>query len=518
MFPRLIRIQLIVFTIASIVGITAMAYGYLRSPVLLGVGRIVVTLELPAGGGLYDFANVTYRGVQIGSVTAVALTPTGAKATLSLDSTPRVPADLIAEVHSLSAVGEQYVDLLPRTSSPPYLENGSAIPVRDSRIPQPVAPLLDNASTLLDSIPRDKLTALLDESAAALDDAGYDLGSLLDSASELSGAAEGSTGAIRTLIDDSAPLLEGAAGSADATRTWARSMVGITDQLVANDEQVRTIVRDGPPALDEVSGLLDDLKPTLPILLANMTSLGQVAITYNPSLEQLLVLTPSFFAGLGAISHTANATGLPLGDFRVGLNDPPPCTVGFLPPNQWRSPVDTTTVDTPDGLYCKLPQDSPILVRGLRNLPCMARPGKRAPTVELCESDQPYVPTAMRQHALGPYPLDPNLIAQGIPPDFRVPGQAPLFAPVEGTPLPPGEPPRSVPEPPRPAPEQPGTAPAQPNSAPAEDAAAPPVVISTYDPQTGRFLGVDGLSHTQTDLKVGAGPKDWQDLLLQEGS
>ena len=63
-----------------------------------------------------------------------------------------------------------------------------------------------------------------------------------------------------------------------------------------------------------------------------------------------------------------------MGDFRISIEDPPPCTVGFLPPSQWRSPADITTIDTPDGLYCKLPQDSPIVVRGARNYPCMGCP------------------------------------------------------------------------------------------------------------------------------------------------
>ena len=77
--------------------------------------------------------------------------------------------------------------------------------------------------------------------------------------------------------------------------------------------------------------------------------------------------------------------------------------------------ADLSDIDTPDGLYCKLPQDSPISVRGARNIPCMDKPGKRAPTVEICKSDMPYEPLAMRQHATGPYPLDPSLISQGIP-------------------------------------------------------------------------------------------------------
>ncbi|PRC56567.1 mammalian cell entry protein, partial [Mycobacterium sp. ITM-2017-0098] len=84
------------------------------------------------------------------------------------------------------------------------------------------------------------------------------------------------------------------------------------------------------------------------------------------------------------------------------------------------APEDETTIDTPDGLYCKLPQDSPMNVRGARNYPCIEHPGKRAPTVELCNDPRGFVPTAMRNHITGPYPFDPNLVSQGVPIDSFV--------------------------------------------------------------------------------------------------
>ncbi len=144
-----------------------------------------------------------------------------------------------------------------------------------------------------------------------------------------------------------------------------------------------------------------------------------------------------------------NPDGMAQGDFALTIDDPPICTVGFLPPSQWRSPDDTSDIDTPDGLYCKLPQDSPLSVRGARNYPCMGHPGKRAPTVEICNSDKPYMPLAMRQHVLGPSPIDPNLLSQGIPPDDRVTVNDRMFGPIEGTPLPPGAVPRGTPPGPR---------------------------------------------------------------------
>ncbi len=168
MLTRFVRNQLIIFTIASIVGVAVMVFAYMQVPTLLGIGRITVKLELPAAGGLYRFSNVTYRGVQIGKVTDVKLTENGAEATLSLDTSPKIPADLQAEVRSVSAVGEQYVDLRPRTDSGPYLQDGSVIAMDNTTIPQEVGPMLDQVSKLVDSIPEDRLSDLLDESFKAL--------------------------------------------------------------------------------------------------------------------------------------------------------------------------------------------------------------------------------------------------------------------------------------------------------------------------------------------------------------
>ena len=194
-------------------------------------------------------------------------------------------------------------------------------------------------------------------------------------------------------------------------------------------------------------------------------------------------------------------------------------------------------MDTPDGVYCKLPQDSPIVVRGARNSPCMGVPGKRAPTVQECYSDKPYMPLAMRQHALGPYPMDPNLIAQGIPPDDRVDANERLYAPVEGTPLPPGAMPSGTPPdaPPPDAPPPPPPAGAPPPPPPAEvfppmdtgggvsatpsafdankSGPGPSVALAHYDPQTGQYATPDGQVNRQTDLV--AAPKSWQDLIFK---
>jgi phospholipid/cholesterol/gamma-HCH transport system substrate-binding protein len=565
MLSRFVRIQLAIFAIVGIIGVVAMILFYIQAPTLLGIGRMTVSLELPATGGLYRFSNVTYRGVQVGKVTAVALTANGAKATLSLGTSPKIPANLQADVLSVSAVGEQYVDLRPRTDSPPYLRNGSVIAMRDTTIPQAVGPLLDQVSALINSIPKNKVGQLLDQSFQAFNGAGYDFGSLADSFSRIAADADSVADRTRALTEDTGPLLNSQAQTTDSIRMWARSLAGISDVLVADDSRFRTLLQNGPEAANEASRLLEQVKPTLPLLLANLTTIGQIGVTYHPSLEQLLVLLPPSVAYTQTAAPINWPDGWGRGDFSLTIDDPPICTVGFLPPSQWRSPADTTDIDTPDGLYCKLPQDSPLAVRGARNYPCMDKPGKRAPTVEICKSDKPYMPLAMRQHTLGPSPLDPNLLSQGVPPDDRVTVNDRIFGPIEGTPLPPGAVPRGTPPGPRGANPPPGTlgaaVPPTPSSAtmstqaggfppiapldvpgpgdlpsppavsPAPNTAsggrpqaapssfgakaaklAPPVAVAQYDAATGRYIGPDGKLYQQSDLVTSKAPKRWQDL------
>jgi hypothetical protein len=165
----------------------------------------------------------------------------------------------------------------------------------------------------------------------------------------------------------------------------------------------------------------------------------------------------------------------------------------------------------------------------------MGRPGKRAPTVEICNSDEPFTPLAMRQHVTGAYPIDPNLISQGVPVDDRVDFGERIHAPIEGTALPPeaqgntqGPPPAAPAEPPPTSPSE--VAPDAVIPAPADLSIEPPpaaapsafrttesgpsLAAAKYNPHTGEYLGTDGLWHRQVNV-ASPPPQSWKDLLPQ---
>ena len=113
MLTRTVRTRLVVFAVISIAILTITSLFYIRLPQLLGFEQYDVTADFADATGLYENAIVTYRGAQVGRVDAVNLKANGVQVVLQMDDGTHVPADSTATVHSTSAIGEQYIDLVP---------------------------------------------------------------------------------------------------------------------------------------------------------------------------------------------------------------------------------------------------------------------------------------------------------------------------------------------------------------------------------------------------------------------
>ena len=403
MLTRFIKTQLFIFLALTIAALVALSVFFLRLPALAGIGQYPLKVDLPAAGGLYKTANVTYRGVSIGRVTDVEPTETGARATLSISDKYKIPADASANVHSVTAVGEQYVDLVSTSgNTDQYFKPGQTI--TKSTIPTPIGPALDAANEALAAIPAGKLPNLLDETAQAVGGLGPTLQKLVENTHTFVGALNENIGDINNIVDNTPPILDSQVQSSAAIYQWARNLNTLTSQLKDQDPALRSILQEGAPTAQQLNTLFVDVKDALPQTLANLEIIIEMLKRYNKGVEQALVLLPQgASAGEAVASVFKGEASLDLG---LSINQPAPCLTGFLPAGQWRSPADTSIKPVENGLYCKIPQDTPAnVVRGARNIPCVDVPGKRAATPMECRSNEPYVPLGTN-----PWIGDPNQI------------------------------------------------------------------------------------------------------------
>ncbi|CEZ25359.1 MCE-family protein MCE4F [Mycobacterium tuberculosis] len=471
MIDRLAKIQLSIFAVITVITLSVMAIFYLRLPATFGIGTYGVSADFVAGGGLYKNANVTYRGVAVGRVESVGLNPNGVTAHMRLNSGTAIPSNVTATVRSVSAIGEQYIDLVPpENPSSTKLRNGFRIQRQNTRIGQDVADLLRQAETLLGSLGDTRLRELLHEAFIATNGAGPELARLIESARLLVDEANANYPQVSQLIDQAGPFLQAQIRAGGDIKSLADGLARFTWQLRAADPRLRDTLADAPDAIDEANTAFSGIRPSFPALAASLANLGRVGVIYHKSIEQLLVVFPALFAAIiTSAGGGPQDEGAKL-DFKIDLHDPPPCMTGFLPPPLVRSPADESVREIPRDMYCKTAQNDPSTVRGARNYPCQEFPGKRAPTVQLCRDPRGYVPVGTNPWRGPPIPYGTEVTdGRNILPPNKFPYIPPGADPDPGVPIV-GPPPPGQVAGPGPAPHQP----AQPAPPPNDNGPPPP--------------------------------------------
>ncbi|KJK58477.1 MlaD family protein [Saccharothrix sp. ST-888] len=343
-------------------------------------GYYSVQVRLAQTGGLFEHANVTYRGVSVGRVGPIRLTPDGVEAELRIsDSAPRIPARLQAVVADLSAVGEQYIDLRPSSDAGPYLENGSIVARQDTSTPAPVTNLLTSLDTLTTSVPLQSLRTVVDELGKTFAGQGANLQTLLDNSNSFLKAADQALPGNTVLINDGRTVLHTQADEADAIRSFADGASQLAAQLGKSDTDLRRVIANAPLAAGQVTALVKDLDPSLSVVLANLLTTSDLAVTRQHGIEELLVRLPQVAA--------AGATAVDDGGAHVGMAltffSPLPCTAGYGGTG-YRNGLDTGTGPALNtAARCTSPPGTGIDVRGSANaptggVPTPARPGTAA--------------------------------------------------------------------------------------------------------------------------------------------
>ncbi|KAA0114134.1 MCE family protein [Mycolicibacterium sp. P9-22] len=516
LLTRMIKTQLLIFVALTVVALVVLSLGYLRLPTYAGIGMYRMYANLPNSAGLYETANVTFRGTTVGKVLAVEPTEQGARVTMDIDDNTKLPVDTVANVHSVSAVGEQFLDLVSTENTGQYFKDGDTI--TKGRVPAEVGPALDAAQRGLAALPEEKISVLLDETAKAVGGLGPSLQRLVDGTQALAGDFRENLPAVTDLVENSGPIIDSQVNSRDAISQWAANLNTIAAQTAEKDAALRSGLQQAAPTADQLNAVFSDVRESLPQTLANLEVVIDMLKRYNKNVEQVLVVLPQG----AAIAQTATIFA-PEGllHFGLGINIPPPCLTGFLPASQWRSPADTKTEPLPSGLYCKIPKDAPNAVRGARNYPCADVPGKRAATPRECRSEEPYVPLGTNPWYGDPnqivdcpaagarctQPVNPGRVipapsinngvnplpaSQLPPPESTLPTSDPLTPPGQGTVTCSGQ---------------------QPNPCIYTPAAGPSAV---YSPSSGEVVGPDGVKYSVTNSSS-SGDSGWKEMLAPAG-
>jgi phospholipid/cholesterol/gamma-HCH transport system substrate-binding protein len=331
MISRLTKIQLVIFAIVTVLGGAFVGGRYAQIDRLVVDRSFPVSAQFKDSGGIFAGAQVTYRGIPVGKVGKLRFKDQGVQATLDIENdAPKIPADVLAVVANKSAIGEQFVDLQPRTNSAPYLRKGSSIALANTRIPIDTTTLLVDVNNLVSSVNTDSLRTVVDELGQAFEGTGQDLSTILDTSSQFIQAADDNIDVTRSLIHDSSSVLQTQIDKQGELGTFSKNLALLSDSLVEADPDLRRLFDKGSDSAATLNAVVKENSADLGNAIRDLITAGKPLSENVLGLQAIFILYPYLVEGSFSVldqvpgSNDYNAVfGLVLSG---GFPPPPTCT------------------------------------------------------------------------------------------------------------------------------------------------------------------------------------------------
>jgi virulence factor Mce-like protein len=317
-----------------------------------------VTIQLPDSGGLLENLDVAVRGVRVGRIDSLTITPGGVDALATIGTDVKIPAASAVRVSGLSAAGEQYIDFRPASESGPYLRDGSVIGLHQATTPIPLNQLLADANGVLAQTDPTKLE-LIKRELSLSNEGPQKLGDIVDGGvfllSTLDSVLPQTVSALKTSRIVLGTLTDVNPGLAATSRNTSRVLAGVN----AMDGGYRKLVARTPQMLSAVDHLFNDNSDTMVSLLANLATTSQLLYVRVPALNALF---PDYRGStLDALASTMHDHG-----FWATADPYPRYTCDYGTPRRVPS-----SADYPEAFlytYCR-DDDPEVLIRGAKNAP-----------------------------------------------------------------------------------------------------------------------------------------------------
>lgn len=319
----------------------------------------LATVELPASGGLLKNQDVTLRGVQIGKVSNLSITPEGVNAEVRLNSSTKLSESTKGRVAGLSAAGEQYIDFDGGNGEGPYLSDGSVLKLGSTEVPVTLGELLGHSDGMLKQIDTTKMEIIKKELGMSKDGP-QKIRDIMDGGTYLVGLLDGVAPQTVRLLNTSRSTLQLVAdkqeGMAVATGNFNKTFGGV-NRMVGG---FRELMQAAPKTFNATNNTFADNSETMGMLLGDLVTTTELMYLRVPALNSLFpTYRGSLLDSLSSAIHD-NA-------FWLSMDIYPRYTCDYGTPRN--APA---IADFPEpfkyGNYC-MDTDPAVLIRGAKNAP-----------------------------------------------------------------------------------------------------------------------------------------------------
>jgi phospholipid/cholesterol/gamma-HCH transport system substrate-binding protein len=303
LLPRMIALVLVI-----VLGVYYIVFDVLQ--VRVTSQPFTVTVVMPTAGGLYTGADVTYRGVQVGRVSALDLSTTDVTAKIDINPGERIPDNGPVRVKELSALGEQYLDFQPANSSGPILRSGTVISANRVILPVQIGTALIDLGSLLKSINPSDLHTVESFLASAFIGTGPGLRTIIVSGQKLFDALVAAQPETVNLVVDGRTDLKTLDKTDGDLENFTAGLASLTGQLRDSNSDIQALIDNSHAAEQQLNPFLSENNASIASTITNLAIDAQVSDEFNPEVHAIFELLPVVSNDLAAVVSGGQVHGV----------------------------------------------------------------------------------------------------------------------------------------------------------------------------------------------------------------
>ena len=292
-----VKVNLIFFLVGSL------GLSYLMANQILSVlqERYVVNAEFRDAGGVFTNQEVTYRGITVGQVGEMEVTDTGVSIELLIDKTfDEIPSeDIEARVMFKSAVGEQFIDLLPASDEEPFLADGDTIPMDQTSIPVSTQALLSTLEAVLRGVPPEDLKGAIDALGVGLTGRGPDLAMILESSATLAELFAERAPEVQSLLRNGTKVGGEFIESREDFEQAIEQLVIVSESLSGSRDDLERLLQGTNRTSDELVRLLNEHETGVNEFIHEFAIVNDIQARHSDDINELLLYLPTALDKIG---------------------------------------------------------------------------------------------------------------------------------------------------------------------------------------------------------------------------
>jgi phospholipid/cholesterol/gamma-HCH transport system substrate-binding protein len=269
-----------------------------------------VTVLMPSAGGLYSGADVTYRGVDVGTVTALDLRANQVAVKIGINAGERIPDNGPVLVKQLSALGEQYLDLQPGSTSGPDLHGGSVIPADRVSLPVPIGTALVDLGAMLKSLNPKDLQTVESFLASAFIGTGPSLRTIIVTGQRLFDALVAAQPETVNLVVDGKTDLHTLQATDGDLATFSQGLASLTGQLKNSNSDLQALINNSQSAEAQLNPFLTANTASIAGAISALATDAHVSDQYNAQVHAIFELLPIVSDDLASIASGGEIHGV----------------------------------------------------------------------------------------------------------------------------------------------------------------------------------------------------------------